>query len=252
MKFIKTLLLTGTTLLVMSFSSLASAHATDQSLSPAPTMGFIGDSIAAGWTGTAYNLNQAYPDYLRQDLGLTAEQLINYSVPHARIVGNRYADCRLGKHTGQDMRNQILQHKTTIAHLKTLYLALGINDYAPNRVSGSLSHISQTLIRYIRYIKRLNPTIQLYGVLPLVGYSIHGNSFDKVPNDRHFTLKQLRTKLARSYTQEHVMTINPNQAHLITARNRYTTLADYRMHPTVATNQKLARYMANTVTQFKP
>ena len=248
MKNIQKLILAAIALISFSLSPIKPAKAV--SVTPqTPTMGVLGDSISAGWTGTAYNLNQSYPDFLRQDLGLASDQLINYSVPHARIVGNRYADCRLGKHTGQDLRNQILQHKTVISHLKTLYIAFGLNDYASHSGSGSIKNISQTLARYLQYIKRLNPQIKLYGVLPLVGYSSHNNSYDIVPNDRHFTLRQLRTSLSKTYVKAGAQAINPNLAHAVTAQNRLTTLADQHMHPTVATNQVIGRYLAKIVNR---
>lgn len=244
MKNIQKLMLVMIALLTLSLSPIKPAEA---ARSTSPTMGVIGDSIPAGWTGTNYNLGHTYPDFLRRDLGLAADQLINFSVPHARIVGQRFVACRQGPHTGQDMRNQILQHKTTIAHLKTLFIALGLNDYAAHSGSGPITHISQTLARYLRYIQRLNPTIQLYGVLPLVGYSIHDNSFDDVPNDRSFNLQQLRAQLAHTYAQAGAVVINPNRAHIVTAQNHDTTLADHHIHPTVATNQALVQYLAQAI-----
>ena len=140
-----------------------------------------------------------------------------------------------------------MQHKTVISHLKTLYIAFGLNDYAAHSGSGSIKNISQTLGRYLQYIKRLNPKIKLYGVLPLIGFSSHNNSYDIVPNDRHFTLKQLRTRLAKTYMKAGAQAINPNLAHAVTAPNRLTTLAYQHMHPTIATNQAIAHYIAGVV-----
>ncbi|WP_288528791.1 SGNH/GDSL hydrolase family protein [uncultured Secundilactobacillus sp.] len=247
MKFIKIILLTVMTLLTLILWSSSTVQANQSTKTIYPTMGVLGDSISAGWTGTIYNSNQAYPDFLRQNLGVPADQLINYSVPHGRIVGNRFANCHLGNHAGQDMRNQILQHKTVISHLKTLYIAFGLNDYAAHSGSGSLNHIGHTLSRYLQYIQHLNPNIRLYGILPLVGFSSHNNPYDRVSNDRQFTLKQLRTKLSTVYAQSDAIAINPNLAHAITAKNRLTSLADQHVHPTVATNQIIAQYIAQIV-----
>ena len=70
MKNIQKLMLATIALLTFSLSPIKPAKAV--SVTPqAPTMGVLGASISAGWTGTVYNLNQSYPDFLRQDLGLT-------------------------------------------------------------------------------------------------------------------------------------------------------------------------------------
>lgn len=210
---------------------------------------FLGDSIPAGWDGYRLNHGNSYVDWFAQYVNMPRTHMHNYSVPDGKIVGNRYYTFHNGSRHGQDLQAQILQHRAQLKRMNYIYIAMGTNDYNYGSGSGNLAHISTTLNRYVKYIKKLNPNAHIVGILPLTRFMQHSaGDCSQIQNVQGFTLGQERAALRKVYQTNHVRVINfhvlaPN---LITESNRHTSLNDGYLHPSLRTDQELGFTLSKT------
>lgn len=207
-------------------------------------VGFFGDSIPAGWDGYHFYMNNAYPDWLNKYLG-TNNRVENFSVPHAKIVGNRFAYIGTTK-VAQDLPVAIKYHETNIRNMNMIFLHIGTNDYTNYSGSGNLKNVMRHLKRSVMAIKLLNPTAKIYGVLPLTRFTADGQNRQNMSNMYGYTFGQLRSAEAKLYRRLGVQVVNFDQIapNLITDQNKDIVYEDHEIHPTPQIAQKLGYYLA--------
>ncbi|EEI70791.1 MAG: SGNH/GDSL hydrolase family protein [Lentilactobacillus hilgardii] len=207
-------------------------------------IGFFGDSIPSGWDGYHFYMNNSYPDWMNKYLG-TDNRVENFSVPHAKIVGKRFAYIGTTR-VAQDLPVAIKYHENDIRNMNMIFIHIGTNDYTNYSGSGSLRNVIAHLKRNVMAIKLLNPTAKLYGVLPLTRYDANGQNRQNMSDMYGYTFGQLRSAEAKLYRQLGVNVINfdtiaPN---LITDQNKDIVYEDHEIHPTPQVAQKLGYYLA--------
>ncbi len=207
-------------------------------------IGFFGDSIPAGWDGFHYYLNNSYPDWMAKYLG-TGNRIENFAVPHAKIVGNRFAYIGTTR-VAQDLPVAIKAHKAEIRSLNMIFVHIGTNDYTNNSGSGHLQNVIRHLRHNILALKMLNPRAKFYGVLPLTRFGSDGQNRQNTMNTYGYTFGQLQNAEARLYHQLGITVIDFDliAPDLITDQNKDTVYEDHKVHPTPQVAQKLGYYLA--------
>lgn len=207
-------------------------------------IGFFGDSIPAGWDGYHFYMNNAYPDWLNKYLG-TDNRVENFSVPHAKIVGKRFAYIGTTR-VAQDLSVAIKYHENEIRRMNMIFIHIGTNDYTNDSGSGNLKNVIAHLKHNVMAIKLLNPTAKIYGVLPLTRFTASGQNRQNMTNMYGYTFGQLQRAEAKLYHHLGVQVVNFNTVapDLITDQNKDLVYEDHKVHPTPQVAQKLGYYLA--------
>lgn len=207
-------------------------------------IGFFGDSIPAGWDGYHYYLNNSYPDWLAKYLG-TGNRVENFAVPHAKIVGHRFAYIGTTR-VAQDLPVAIKAHLNEIKNMNMIFVHIGTNDYTNNSGSGNLHNVIRHLRRDVMAIKMTNPRAKIYGVLPLTRFAPDGENRQNMFNMYGYSFGQLRSAEAKMYRQLGISVVNFDRIapDVITEQNHDVVYEDHEIHPTPQVAQKLGYYLA--------
>ena len=190
----------------------------------------LGDSITNGFDGhkdleknISYYLSKIDPQF----------NITNAGVNAGTITGN----------TERDLTFQVSNHNFADYQLATIFY--GTNDFAHRE--ETLEILGRILQKNITTIKQENPTIKIYGILPI-------NRFDGGIDNYHisglaqYSFAELLNKLTQIYQANQIPVLNWRKIapQLLTFANYVNALGDGRLHPNTSTYQK----MATIINQF--
>ena len=191
----------------------------------------LGDSLTKGFDGFNDLYTSTYPQELSQILN---EKVINQGFDGATLSGPY-----LGDMTSQIKNTHFQQYRGVI-------LFYGTNDYGHSR--NDLKAVAKVLKKGLRYIRKQEPAINIYGVLPLTRY-------DQLKNDDNrkgpggYTFRALLKILEYTYQKASVPVLNweRDPQPLIGDQNFKQRLNDNHLHPTKETYRLMARRIAKFI-----
>ncbi|MBZ2201794.1 MAG: SGNH/GDSL hydrolase family protein [Lentilactobacillus hilgardii] len=196
------------------------------------TMVSLGDSITKGWTGSSY-ATSPYPQLVSQQLYVLDT---NLGQNNGKVVGD----------TNLDLTSNVTT--TNFKKVDIATIAYGVNDY----FHSSLTDVTQVLDDQIKGIKHQNPTIQLFGILPLncyvtaFGTDQQSDAYSTV-GYHDYTLSQLCDAEAEVYEDNGVKyldwrSVDPD---IVPTTIDTSIFGDGKLHPTQATYNQVGTDIAN-------
>ena len=187
----------------------------------------IGDSLAVGWDGQR-NVSKNYPTLVGEKLQPKVMQA-SYASSGSQISGNQN-----GTPT-YDMSNNVQRviNDQQFSDANILIIELGVNDL--NYSSNNLGYVQQRLQSNIQRLRKANPNIKIFGVLPLASYQTNKAS--------QYSLSDLQVALTKVYNSFGIPVLNwgnTNVAH------GPADLGDHLVHPTQSTYEN----MANAISEW--
>lgn len=200
------------------------------------TMVSLGDSITKGWTGVSY-ATTPYPQIVANQLYV---QDTNLGQNNGKVAGD----------TALDLTQNVTN--TSFKNYDIATVAYGVNDY----FHSSLDDVTQTLDEQIKAIKRQNPSLQLFGILPLDCYVTQFGSdqmsiaYDTV-GYHDYTLGELCDAEAAVYQSNGVKYLDwrTADAELIPSAIDTSIFGDGKLHPTQTTYNQIGTDVATFLKQ---
>lgn len=186
----------------------------------------IGDSLAVGWDGKR-TVPKNYPTLIGEKLEPKVLQ-DSYASSGSQISGNQD-----GTPT-YDMSNNVQRviNDKKFSDADILIIELGVNDL--NYSSNNLGYVQQRLQHNIKRLRKANPKVKIFGILPFASYQKNKASQYSVNN-----LKEALTKVYNSFGIPVLNWKNTKVAH------GPSKLGDHLVHPTQATYKKMANAISD-------
>ncbi|RZQ58365.1 SGNH/GDSL hydrolase family protein [Weissella paramesenteroides] len=187
----------------------------------------IGDSLAVGWDGQR-NVAKNYPTLVGEKLKPRVLQA-SYASSGSQISGNQN-----GTPT-YDMSNNVQRviNDQQFSDANILIIELGVNDL--NYSSNNLGYVQQRLQSNIKKLRKANPKIKIFGILPFASYQQNKAS--------QYSMNDLQDALTKVYSSFGIPVLNWENTHVA---HESADLGDHLVHPTQATYEK----MANTISDW--
>lgn len=184
---------------------------------------FLGDSIMQGWDGKA-SVASPIPTIIGTDLNVTTT---NTAIGGARIYGS---DTR-------DISN--LVKSINFGDYQIAVIMAGTNDYNNSISSIKLTNIQSSLEATLSFIKTSNPSIKILGVTPIQSFDF--NTSMNATMNGGFSQNDLDDMLISVYKDAGCTTLDWRDNPIVTPSNYGVMLGDYKIHPTQATMDKMAK-----------
>ncbi|WP_407124996.1 GDSL-type esterase/lipase family protein [Weissella paramesenteroides] len=186
----------------------------------------IGDSLAVGWDGQR-NVAKNYPILVGEKLEPSVLQA-SYASSGSQISGNQN-----GTPT-YDMSNNVQRviNDQQFSDANILIIELGVNDL--NYSSNNLGYVQQRLQSNIKRLRKANPKIKIFGILPFASYKENKVS--------RYSMNDLQMALTKVYKSFGIPVLNWENTHI---SHGPAALGDHLVHPTQATYEKMANTISN-------
>ncbi|MFL2044517.1 SGNH/GDSL hydrolase family protein [Weissella hellenica] len=189
----------------------------------------IGDSLSVGWDGTQV-LKDNYPTVLKR---LLNPKTLNNSFSSAgsQIAGNNNGTPIF------DLSNNVsrILKGNTIKNTDIIVLEIGINDLDYSR--NNLGYVQQKLQANIQRLRNANPTIKIFGILPVTSYMPIKQS--------NYAIDQLKRALTDVYFSFGIPVINVTD---FGVANYPSDLGDKLVHPNQTTYRQMAKVISHWMT----
>ncbi|QLE64019.1 hypothetical protein LROSL1_1202 [Furfurilactobacillus rossiae] len=184
----------------------------------------FGDSITEGWTGS-YTVEHTLDHWIAKQLDI---QVDNHGHGGGRIVGDR----------ANDLMTNI--NAVDLTQYDSCTIAYGINDF--DDINVGLDVIQAQLNAGLDAIYKQNPTIQVFGLLPLPVWFNQDNQ--NTPKAAGYTENELIDALTNVYVSRGIYVLDWRLNPVITAANHKETLGDGVIHPAESTYELLGKRIA--------
>lgn len=185
----------------------------------------LGDSILAGWTGSA-NANPTIPQ--------TIANINHWEVDNQAISGTKY---------GNNHKDNFVDvvKRLNFANYDLALIGYGINDF-DDKPYDDLTDIETALNNGYELMLKSNPSITLYVELPTPSF-VCGDSLNQ-PNDNNITQNMIMNTIVNWCKQHNVEYYDWREHPIITAENHQQTLGDRVIHPNQDTMNKMGTALA--------
>ncbi|WP_268912335.1 SGNH/GDSL hydrolase family protein [Lentilactobacillus sp. SPB1-3] len=196
------------------------------------TVLFLGDSITKGYNGSYTYKHASFPLWVHKYL-----QVRVHKEGHIRssITGDSFNDLFT-----------ILPH-VNFKNTDDVVIEYGTNDYRHS--NKSLDQVTNGLATAIKYIRKQNPNVKIYGIIPLPRFDFYNMS--TALGSGGYTFPDLQKGLAQTYHDLGVNTYNVAKVHpdFVNTSNFYQKYYDHRVHPTCQTYQQFGLYLSQWLQQ---
>lgn len=196
------------------------------------TILFMGDSITKGYNGYYNYKNASFPLWVHKYL-----QAKVHKQGHVRssVTGHNF--------------NDLFTILPTInfKNPNVLVIEYGTNDYRHS--TASLKQVQAKMTQAIKYIRKQNPKIKIYGIIPLPRFDF--SDINTRVGIGGYTFPELQRGMAQTYKKLGIPTYNISKAHpyFINKTNFYQKYYDHRVHPTSQTYQQFGYYISQWLQQ---
>ncbi|GAY72253.1 SGNH/GDSL hydrolase family protein [Lentilactobacillus kosonis] len=196
------------------------------------TIMFLGDSITKGYNGSYTYKNASFPLWVHKYL-----QTKVHKEGHIRssITGHSFNDLFT------------ILPTVNFKSANELVIEYGTNDYRHS--TASLPQVEAKLTQAIKIIRKENPNIKIYGIIPLPRFDF--TNMVTAQGMGGYTFPELQWGLASTYHSLGISTYNVAKVHpeFVNDNNFYTKYYDHRVHPTSQTYQQLGYYISRWLQQ---